>query len=101
MPDVNWQGFHCADPPLLIPLCCCEQVSEHASWSSLYYGRIISAALAAVGAPPDLVQIVTGYGDAGHALVTSGVGKLVFVGTWAFSRCSASTCDWQRDWQRD
>ncbi len=25
------------------------QVSEHASWSSKYYGRIISAALAAVG----------------------------------------------------
>lgn len=27
----------------------CCQVSEHASWSSLYYGRIISAALEAVG----------------------------------------------------
>ena len=26
------------------------QVSEHASWSTQYYGRIISAALAAVGA---------------------------------------------------
>lgn len=25
------------------------QVSEHASWSSQYYGRIIAAALAAVG----------------------------------------------------
>lgn len=40
------------------------QVSEHASWSSQYYGRIISAALAAVDAPPDLVQIVTGCGPA-------------------------------------
>ena len=27
----------------------CLQVSEHASWSSLYYGRIIKAALASVG----------------------------------------------------
>eukprot|EP00887_Chlorella_sp_A99_P003616 scaffold7.g3616.t1 len=52
-------------------------VSEHASWSALYYKRIIDAALAAAGAPADL--IVTGYGEAGHALVTSGVGKLIFV----------------------
>lgn len=27
------------------------QVSEHASWSSLYYGRIIKEALKAVGMP--------------------------------------------------
>ena len=57
------------------------QVSEHASWSSRYYGRIIAAALAAVRAPPDLVQIVTGYADAGQALVTGGVDKLIFVGS--------------------
>ncbi len=48
------------------------KVSEHASWSSGYYGRIISAALAAAGAPADLVQIVTGYGEAGNAIVTGG-----------------------------
>lgn len=48
------------------------QVSEHASWSSLYYGRIIKAALQAAGAPEDLVQIVTGYGEAGNAIVTGG-----------------------------
>ena len=29
---------------------CAMQVSEHASWSTQYYGRIISAALAAAGA---------------------------------------------------
>ena len=57
------------------------QVSEHATWSSRYYGRIIAAALAAVGAPPDLVQIVTGDADAGEALVTGGVDKLIFVGS--------------------
>ena len=32
----------------MVEFACC-QVSEHASWSSLYYGRIISAALEAVG----------------------------------------------------
>lgn len=56
-------------------------MSEHASWSSRYYGRIVAAALAAAGAPPDLVQIVTGYADAGEALVTGGVDKLIFVGS--------------------
>jgi acyl-CoA reductase-like NAD-dependent aldehyde dehydrogenase len=55
-------------------------VSEHASWSIGYYGRIVSAALAAAGAPQHLVSFVTGYGDAGHALVTGGVDK---VGAWA------------------
>lgn len=57
------------------------KVSEHASWSSLYYGRIIKAALKSVGAPQHLVQIVTGYAEAGNALVTSGVNKLIFVGS--------------------
>ncbi|DBB05797.1 TPA: hypothetical protein ACH3X3_009810 [Trebouxia sp. C0006] len=56
-------------------------VSEHASWSSLYYGRIIKAALKSVGAPEHLVQIVTGYAEAGNALVTSGINKLIFVGS--------------------
>jgi acyl-CoA reductase-like NAD-dependent aldehyde dehydrogenase len=63
-----------------------KQVSEHASWSSLYYGRIIAAALAAVGAPADLVQIVRGYAEAGNALVTGGVNKLVFVGSTGVGR---------------
>jgi acyl-CoA reductase-like NAD-dependent aldehyde dehydrogenase len=53
------------------------QVSEHASWSTGYYGRFIQAALAAAGAPPDLVQFVTGYGEAGNALVTGGVDKVM------------------------
>jgi acyl-CoA reductase-like NAD-dependent aldehyde dehydrogenase len=57
------------------------KVSEHASWSALYYAEGIKRALDAAGAPPDLVQIVTGYGDAGHALVTSGVDKVIFVGS--------------------
>lgn len=57
------------------------KVSEHASWSSQYYGRIIAAALAATGAPADLVQIVTGCGETGNALVTGGIDKLIFVGS--------------------
>ena len=33
------------------------------------------------GAPQDLVQIVTGYSEAGNALVTGGVDKVIFVGS--------------------
>ena len=39
------------------PLFGCLQVSEHASWSSLYYGRIIKAALASVGRIAAQLQI--------------------------------------------
>lgn len=36
----------------------------------------------AIGASPDLVQFVVGYGATGHALVTTaGVDKLIFVGS--------------------
>lgn len=37
------------------------QVSEHASWSGCFYLRIIQAALVAVGAPENLVHVITGY----------------------------------------
>jgi acyl-CoA reductase-like NAD-dependent aldehyde dehydrogenase len=57
------------------------KVSEYASWSIRYYKAIIDACLDAVGAPRDLVQFVVGYGATGHALVTSGVDKLIFVGS--------------------
>lgn len=57
------------------------KVSEHASWCISFYARIMEAALAAAGAPAGLVSFVTGYGDAGHALVTGGVDKVVFVGS--------------------
>ncbi|KAL6755042.1 Aldehyde/histidinol dehydrogenase [Haematococcus lacustris] len=62
------------------------KVSEYASWSTGYYGRAIQAALAAAGAPQHLVQFVTGYGEAGQALVTGGVDKLIFVGSTAVGR---------------
>ena len=38
------------------------------------------------GAPEGLVQIVTGYGDTGAALVRSGLGKLIFVGSTEVGR---------------
>ena len=50
------------------------QVSENATWSGCFYFRIIQAALAAVGAPENLVDIITGYDvsdvctDNGHVL---------------------------------
>ncbi|KAM7280054.1 hypothetical protein ACFE04_007188 [Oxalis oulophora] len=55
-------------------------VSEHASWSGCFYHRIIQAALAAVGAPENLVEIITGFAETGQALV-SAVDKVIFVGS--------------------
>eukprot|EP00607_Mallomonas_marina_P003787 CAMPEP_0182430560 /NCGR_PEP_ID=MMETSP1167-20130531/41635_1 /TAXON_ID=2988 /ORGANISM="Mallomonas Sp, Strain CCMP3275" /LENGTH=478 /DNA_ID=CAMNT_0024615799 /DNA_START=337 /DNA_END=1773 /DNA_ORIENTATION=- len=57
------------------------KVSEYASWSIQYYKRVIDACLDAVQAPRDLVQFVVGYGAAGEALVSSGVDKIIFVGS--------------------
>ena len=56
------------------------KVSEHASWSSLFYLRLVRACLAAAGAPEDLVQVVTGCGETGAALVGC-VDKVIFVGS--------------------
>ncbi|KAL8153672.1 hypothetical protein V2J09_011432 [Rumex salicifolius] len=56
------------------------KVSEHASWSGCFYFRIIQAALAAVGAPENLVDVITGFAETGEALVSS-VDKIIFVGS--------------------
>ncbi|OMO58461.1 hypothetical protein COLO4_34626 [Corchorus olitorius] len=56
------------------------KVSEHASWSGCFYLRIIQAALAAVGAPENLVEVITGFAETGEALVSS-VDKIIFVGS--------------------
>ena len=56
------------------------KVSEHAAWSSAFYGRMIKSCLAAAGAPTNLVQLVTGYGETGAAL-TSAVEMMTFVGS--------------------
>jgi acyl-CoA reductase-like NAD-dependent aldehyde dehydrogenase len=66
------------------------KVSEHASWSAhAHMRKLLDAALAAVGAPAGLVQIVTGYGDAGAALVSGGVDHCIFVGSTAVGRAVA------------
>ncbi|XP_078443207.1 aldehyde dehydrogenase 22A1 isoform X2 [Wolffia australiana] len=56
------------------------KVSEHASWSGCFFLRIIRAALAAVGAPENLVHVITGFAETGQALVSS-VDKVIFVGS--------------------
>lgn len=63
------------------------KVSEHASWSAMHYASAIESALDLAGAPPGLVQVVTGYAEAGQALVTSpDLNKLIFVGSTAVGR---------------
>jgi len=68
IPKKRWPSLNPSSPAALRP----PQVSEHASWSAGYYGRMIDAVLKAGGAPPNLVQFVTGYAEAGNALVTGG-----------------------------
>ena len=67
--------------PIFLLLIIVIKVSEYASWSIGYYKRIIDGCLDAVGAPRDLVQFVVGYGASGSALVSSGVDKIIFVGS--------------------
>ena len=73
------------------------KVSEYASWSSRYCGRVIDAALDAVGAPRDLVQIITGYAKP-TALWSPVAFKVVFVGStggrksWKRQRNSQPSC---------
>jgi acyl-CoA reductase-like NAD-dependent aldehyde dehydrogenase len=59
------------------------KVSEHTSWCSHhYYAPIIQAALVAHGHDPHLCPLVTGLGDAGHALCSHPlVDKIIFTGS--------------------
>jgi acyl-CoA reductase-like NAD-dependent aldehyde dehydrogenase len=57
------------------------KVSEWTSWSVAPFQRLIDRALKDCGYAPDLVQIITGYGDTGAALVSGGVDKIVFTGS--------------------
>jgi len=59
-----------------------SKVSEYTSWSSAYFARIVQTALQACGHDPDLVQIVTGFGEAGAALVAcDDIDKIIFTGS--------------------
>lgn len=63
------------------------KVSEHTSWSSAYFGRIVQKGLEVHGHDPNLVQTVTGFGDAGAALVSEPlVAKIIFTGSPAVGR---------------
>lgn len=57
------------------------KVSEWSSYSAAPVQEIFHAALESRGHPSDLVQLLTGYGETGAALVRSGVDKLFFVGS--------------------
>lgn len=64
------------------------KVSEYTSWSAVtYYGRIVQEALRVNGHNPDLLGTITGFGDAGSALVTSPfVDKIIFTGSPAIGK---------------
>lgn len=68
------------------------KASEYAAWSTQYLGRVLSACLEAVGAPPYLVQIVNGFAETGEALVTAGLGKVIFVGSVGVGRAVMQSC---------
>lgn len=57
------------------------KVSEHSAWCAEYYIRIIQQVLATMGYPPRLVSLVQGFSEAGSALVSGGVDKVIFTGS--------------------
>ncbi len=57
------------------------KVSELATWSSLGYLGLIREVLRGRGHDPELVQVVTGYGETGQALIRSGVETIFFTGS--------------------
>lgn len=63
--------------------------SEHTSWSSLHFARIVRRALALCGHSPELMQLVVGEGGVGAALVEADVDKLFFTGSTKVGRMVA------------
>ena len=57
------------------------KVSEWSSYSAGPVQAMFDEALRRCGHSPDLVQILTGYGDTGAALTRSGVDKIIFTGS--------------------
>jgi succinate-semialdehyde dehydrogenase/glutarate-semialdehyde dehydrogenase len=62
--------------------------SEFAPSSGVLLGEIVAAS----GVTPGLVQVLTGDGNSGAALITEGVDKLFFVGSAATGRKVAQAC---------
>ncbi|MCC6522791.1 MAG: aldehyde dehydrogenase family protein [Polyangiaceae bacterium] len=57
------------------------KVSEWTSWSAAALVAIVRDVLRERGHSPDLVGLVTGYGETGAALVSGGVDKVFFTGS--------------------
>jgi acyl-CoA reductase-like NAD-dependent aldehyde dehydrogenase len=57
------------------------KVSEWTSWSAADFQHIFDEALSTSGWDKELVQIITGAGETGQALVQSGVDKVFFTGS--------------------
>jgi acyl-CoA reductase-like NAD-dependent aldehyde dehydrogenase len=57
------------------------KVSEWTGWSAQYFQSLLDEVLSAHGFSTDLVQIVTGDGQTGAALVSGGVDKIFFTGS--------------------
>ncbi len=57
------------------------KTSEWTSWSAADFQAIFDEVLTKAGYSPDLVQVITGGGETGRALVTSGVEKIFFTGS--------------------
>jgi acyl-CoA reductase-like NAD-dependent aldehyde dehydrogenase len=63
------------------------KVSEHASWSASYYGKIVKRALEVNGHNPDLVATITGMAEAGQTLCSDPlVDKIIFTGSTPIGR---------------
>ncbi|MBK8262033.1 MAG: aldehyde dehydrogenase family protein [Nannocystis sp.] len=62
------------------------KVSEWTSWSAARIQAIFDEALDSIGRPRDLVQVIAGYGETGAALVSGGVGKIIFTGSMGNGR---------------
>ena len=57
------------------------KVSEHTSYSSTFGITLIKECVKACGYDSNLVQLITGFGDAGAALVRSNIDKIIFTGS--------------------
>ncbi|OUS24632.1 hypothetical protein A9Q99_23990 [Gammaproteobacteria bacterium 45_16_T64] len=57
------------------------KASEAVAWSVERFQRITDEALQKEGFATDTVQVINGYGETGAALVSSGVDKILFIGS--------------------
>ncbi|KAL2914420.1 Meiotic Sister-Chromatid recombination aldehyde dehydrogenase [Polyrhizophydium stewartii] len=82
---VSWNyPFHNVFGPVISALmagnACVVKCSEHVAWSTAFWQRLMSAALAANGLSEDLVVFMNGYAETGQALVET-ADKITFIGS--------------------